>query len=215
VNNLLKEGITRKKIFLTGHPLVDLLNQIRGEIRMPKIKENGLSLRDYYVITLHRDFNTDNKDRLKQILLALGEIAKSRPVVFPVHPRTKKKITKFGLEDLLSTIIATDPVGYTEMLGLIKDARAVLTDSGGIQQEAPLLGTPCITLRENTEWIETLAASVNVLVGASFGKIIRAVSRLDKDYSKTLYGVRHKKDIFGQKGSFSRILDVITEFIKN
>ncbi len=216
VSNLLREGIHKKEVFLTGHPLVDLLYGMRNKIDNASIlKKNNLKHREFYCVTLHRDFNTDNKARLKEILKALAEISKYRLVVFPIHPRTKKMIRSFGLENFLANIMTMKPIGYLEMLSLIKNARVVLTDSGGIQQECPLLGTPCITLRENTEWIETLSDNMNQLVGASHRKIVNTTLKLDKKYDLLLARLRKHKNLFGNVGASERIVNIIANFVKN
>jgi UDP-N-acetylglucosamine 2-epimerase len=214
VSNLLSEGIEKKSIFLTGHPLVDLLEKLKPKIGTKITNQYRISPRGFYVITLHRDFNTDNKDRLKEILVALREIATKKPVIFPIHPRTRKMIREFGLQSLLGNITTLEPVGYLEMLDLIKNARAVLTDSGGIQQEAAILGTPCMTLRENTEWIETLSSSSNVLVGASLKKITETTRRLDNKYEAALKNMKNKH-IFGKKGASKRIISLIVKSVNS
>ena len=126
-------------------------------------------------MTVHRPSNTDNKKHMQSILSALDRSGKT--VVFPVHPRTQKYLKEYGLWDWMpKNIICVDPLGYLDMLNLLSKADKVLTDSGGVQKEAYLSGIPCITLRENTEWVETVEDGWNVLVGADEEKIYSALS---------------------------------------
>jgi len=130
----------------------------------------------FIVLTLHRAENTDNVDRLRGIFRAVKNM--SLRVVFPCHPRTRKKLAEIGLqEEVMGWIhmILVEPLGYYSMLRLVKDAEVVLTDSGGLQKEAFWLGTPCVTLRDNTEWRETIELGMNVLTGADPGKIEEGV----------------------------------------
>lgn len=175
IHNLAKEGIT-SGVTLVGDVMVDAL---RHHIKLAEKKSHiitklGLQKNNYYVATVHRPSNTDNQKNLTSIIEALGELGKT--VVFPFHPRTKKYLDKYGLwESFPDNIKGIDPLGYLDMLNLMKHAEKIITDSGGIQKEAYILGIPCITIRENTEWIETLLGGWNILVGADKGKILNAV----------------------------------------
>ena len=176
VDNLEKEGIT-VGVHLVGDVMVDALEHNRKvAVEKSKIIEKlGINKGQYLVMTVHRPSNTDSRENMTNIITALGEIGKH--VVFAVHPRTRKYLQKYGLwEKMPENIILTDPVGYLDMLMLMSSAEKILTDSGGVQKEAYILGVPCITLRENTEWIETVAEGWNVLVGADKNKIIEAFS---------------------------------------
>ncbi len=148
--------------------------------------------KQYFLVTIHRAENTDNKRKLKNILDALIEIGKCYPVVFPVHPRTKKTLKNFNLlPSNYANIHLIDPVSYFDMLTLEKNARKILTDSGGIQKEAYFLGVPCITLRNETEWIETVKSGNNVIVGTNRKNIVRVAlhsSPVPKYMSRFLYG---------------------------
>jgi UDP-N-acetylglucosamine 2-epimerase len=134
--------------------------------------------KEYYLATIHRAENTDNYERLKNILAAFSKMDKI--VVFPIHPRTKKTINYHGLDDLIGkgSIKVIDPVGYLDMLKLEKNAKAILTDSGGVQKEAFWLKVPCITLRDEIEWVETVNLGWNRLVGSNVEKILEAVRDL-------------------------------------
>ncbi|MDD1697593.1 MAG: UDP-N-acetylglucosamine 2-epimerase (non-hydrolyzing) [Methanoregula sp.] len=175
VDNLKKEGIT-KGVYLTGDVMVDALvhNARIAEKKSHLIKQLGLKKGNYFVATVHRPGNTDEQKNLTAIIAALQESGKT--VVFPVHPRTKKYLIAYGLWDSLpGNIRCIDPLGYIDMLHLMKHAKKILTDSGGIQKEAYVMGVPCITLRDTTEWVETLTGGWNVLVGADEQKILAAV----------------------------------------
>ncbi|HDM76663.1 MAG TPA: UDP-N-acetylglucosamine 2-epimerase (non-hydrolyzing), partial [Deltaproteobacteria bacterium] len=163
VENLKKEGIV-KGVYLTGDVMVDAINQnIRiAEKRSRILKELDLKSKDYFLATVHRAENTDNPERLRSIVEALCEIEN---LVFPCHPRTEKFLRKYGLwEKVEKSITVIKPVGYLDMLVLEKNARKVITDSGGVQKEAYIFKVPCVTLRETTEWVETVEDGWNVLV---------------------------------------------------
>lgn len=168
--NLLREGILKDKIFVTGNTIVDSVYQ-NLVIAMRTVKvlaELGLTPREYFLVTSHRQENVDNRERLGEILRGM-ELIKSEfglTVVFPVHPRTRKMAKLFGLE--LDGIRAIVRLGFLEFLQLETHARLVLTDSGGVQEAACILGVPCVTLRENIERPETAEMGANVLEGADF-----------------------------------------------
>jgi len=172
IDNLAKEGINRG-VHLVGDVMVDALkrNVIIAEKKSRIIHQLGLIKGTYCVATVHRPANTDDKKNLTAILDAFRESGDT--IVFPVHPRTRKYLHEYGLWDSLpGNILCIDPLGYIDMLHLMKHAKKILTDSGGIQKEAYVLGIPCITMRENTEWIETLTGGWNILVGADKHKIL-------------------------------------------
>ena len=151
-----------------------------------------LQPQQYLLATIHRAENTDDYERLKFLLTTLASI--KEPVVLPVHPRTKQAISKAGLAEL-SGIQFIDPVGYADMVALERSARMILTDSGGVQKEAYWLGVPCLTLREETEWTETVEAGWNVLTGVDAQRILKAV-RMFKPPSErpTLYSEGRASD---------------------
>jgi len=135
---------------------------------------------NYYLATLHRAENTDHPKKLTSILEALDEIGKNTPVILPLHPRTKKMIKVYHLFSDFKNIRFIEPVSYLDMLQLEKKAKAILTDSGGVQKEAYWFRTPCFTLREETEWVETIISGWNVLTGTNGKKIVGEVGRLEK-----------------------------------
>jgi UDP-GlcNAc3NAcA epimerase len=175
--NLAAEGIT-EGVHLTGDVMVDALryNIEVAERESAILGTLGLSEGAYSVATVHRAANTDSRERLAAIMAGLGDI--DGPVIFPAHPRTLKYLQAYGLMDALApTIRLIGPLPYLDMLRLMAGARRVLTDSGGVQKEAYILRVPCITMRENTEWVETVEDGWNVLTGADAEKIARAARR--------------------------------------
>jgi UDP-N-acetylglucosamine 2-epimerase len=187
VNNLKREGIT-SGVYLTGDVMVDCLFKYSevAEEKTTILEDLGIDRKKYLVVTVHRASNTDNRANLEQIVDALSEI--SEPIIFPIHPRTRKSLRVFGLYDKLinhRNIKVIQPVGYLEFLRLMKNARKIITDSGGIQKEAYILKVPCITLRENTEWVETVQDGWNVLVGAKKETIVNvcSVEESNKSYN--------------------------------
>jgi UDP-GlcNAc3NAcA epimerase len=175
VDNLLNEGITRGVHFV-GDVMADVLalNRTLASQNSHIITLLALEPGEYYVATIHRPSNTDDPDALSAIIRAFGQV--ELPVVFPVHPRTLKCLEEFGLLSRMpQNIRITEPLGYLNMIQLTGTAKKVLTDSGGIQKEVYMLGVPCITLRENTEWVETLNDGWNVLTGSDEKKIMSAI----------------------------------------
>src|SRR6266566_1765164 len=176
--NLRAEGIPPERIRLVGNIMIDSLYKHLDRSRQSQIKDQlGLKDTNYVVLTLHRPANVDDPMVFGRILEALETISEELPVVFPVHPRTRKTIAELGLEARVETMKGLrliDPVGYLDFLTLYSGARLVLTDSGGIQEETSVLGIPCLTLRENTERPITVTMGTNIIVGSDPGRIIAA-----------------------------------------
>jgi UDP-N-acetylglucosamine 2-epimerase len=158
----------------------------------------------YYLATLHRAENTDNSKRLKSILKALNDIGKDYPVVLPLHPRTKKMMKSYSLFPETQGIKLIDPVSYLDMLKLEKNAKAILTDSGGVQKEAYWLEVPCFTLREETEWVETIHSGWNILVGTGKKRIVEEVRRREGRRRPS-----KKRGIFGDGKASEKIVQII------
>lgn len=188
VSNLAAEGIIQN-VHMIGDVMLDVLNwaKPRVEAGTPEILGRlGLKLRQYVLVTIHRSENTDDQHRLASILNALNAL--EEPVIFPVHPRTRKAIAQSNFQ-LRAHVRMMDPFGYIEMVTLSSSARSILTDSGGLQKEAYWLSVPCITLRDETEWIETVESGWNKLVGADFEKIVKAAGSFAPPVSHhPLYG---------------------------
>jgi UDP-GlcNAc3NAcA epimerase len=173
VKNLAGEGIT-DNVHLVGDIMLDVLHWARDRlVARPSeiLKKLGLEERRYVLVTVHRSENTDDPKRLAEILTALGDL--DDRVVFPVHPRARKAMTTADCR-LSPRVRLIDPVGYLDMVNLTRCARLVLTDSGGLQKEAYWLGVPCVTLREETEWVETVEAGWNTLTGSDRDRIVEA-----------------------------------------
>jgi UDP-GlcNAc3NAcA epimerase len=171
--NLRNEGLPDERLHLVGDVMYDASLFYRDRARQPEWFAGLAAVEDDYVLaTIHRAENTDDRDRLAGILAGLG--AASRPVILPLHPRTRSKIADYGLV-MPDSIHIVAPVGYLEMVWLESNAAIIATDSGGVQKEAYFYGKPCVTLRDETEWVELVEAGWNVLVGADATKISGAV----------------------------------------
>jgi len=177
VDNLAREGLTAA-VHLVGDIMYDaaLLFGQRARQRATILADLGLSPKTYLLATLHRAYNTDDPQVLRQLLTTFAAIAE--PVILPLHPRTRARIAEFGLSPLVDSaqnLRLIDPVGYLDMLQLEQHARLILTDSGGVQKEAYFFAVPCLTLRPETEWVETVAAGWNILVGTDPDRILAAL----------------------------------------
>jgi UDP-N-acetylglucosamine 2-epimerase (non-hydrolysing) len=187
--NLIREGISKDKIFLVGNAMIDSLVKYEKQAERSKtMDELDLKKHSYALITLHRPSNVDDRDNLEIILNAFAEISEKIPLVFPMHPRTRKQLSVFGLEekvDAITNLKLIDPIGYLDFLKLEKYAKFVLTDSGGIQEETTVFGVPCLTLRENTERPITIELGTNQLVELNKDVIVQKVSEiLNEKYKK-------------------------------
>lgn len=174
-DNLKNEGIVEEKICFAGNVMIDNLVYCLKDLPAD-LPYDGLRAKEYALVTLHRPSNVDNPEILKNILRTFQQIAKKLKLVLPLHPRTRKNIQAFHLEHELRPIadsgIVTGPIGYLEMLKLVKESRMVITDSGGIQEETTYLGVPCLTMRENTERPVTIDLGTNLLVGCDMEKLL-------------------------------------------
>ena len=207
IQNLCREGVSASKIHFVGNTMIDSLLAVKEKAECSSILEAlGLrsqsetksmerSIERYALLTLHRPSNVDNRDIFMSILEGLEELAVDCPIVFPVHPRTRQRISEFGLESCRDTtaekcngnrtrspndrkgIIFTDPLGYLDFLCLMKHAALVVTDSGGIQEETTCLGIPCVTVRENTERPVTVEIGTNTLAGTNSENVKDAIRR--------------------------------------
>ena len=206
--NLLKENIQDDKIFVTGNTIVDAVFQ-NGKLATKKLnilKELGLKKEEYFLVTIHRQENSDNKSRFEGILEGLKQLNKKYniPVVYPVHPRAQKKMQEFKL--CSDGIKLVNPLDFFRFLQLEENAKVVLTDSGGVQEETCILGTPCVTLRDNTERPETLDISANILAGTNPKKIVDCVSLM---YTKN----KEWKNPFGTGDAGKKIVKILKKVI--
>jgi UDP-N-acetylglucosamine 2-epimerase len=203
VANLAREGIT-ERVYSVGDIMCDaLLYYGRERCPSPVLERLGLAVRPYALCTLHRAGNTDDADRFGRLWSGLNRLAAELPVVLPLHPRSRKVIEAQRLA-AGPGLHLTEPVGYREMLTLERQARLVVTDSGGVQKEAYLQGVPCLTLRDCTEWPETVAAGWNRLVGADEERLLGAAR------SYLLEGPpRQRPPLYGDGQAGRRILNVL------
>ena len=182
VDNLLHEGHDPSKIHLVGNIMIDTLINSRPFIEQSGILETlGIRKSEFALVTLHRPSNVDHTSDFQKILLALERIQKNLPVVFPVHPRTRKLLNNNELISIINRmphLIICDPLGYFDFGKLVSSSRMVITDSGGIQEETTVYGIPCITIRENTERPVTLWEGTNELAGTDTEKIVQFADQI-------------------------------------
>lgn len=194
IRNLRREGIEADKIHFVGNTMIDTLLKFKRRADSSRslsdlrLRGQGGRPREYALLTLHRPANVDDRKKLKEIVEALSPLSSTMPVVFPAHPRTRTRIEEFGLIDAFSFASPAErgaargkinliaPQGYIDFLSLMKNARIVLTDSGGIQEETTCLGVPCVTIRENTERPVTVRKGTNILAGVEKEGIAKAIA---------------------------------------
>ncbi len=201
VKNLEGEGI-KTGVHLTGDVMYDaaIFNAEVAESRSDIVERLDIDVGNYFLATVHRPANTDQKQNLESIFEAFRSL--EREVILPLHPRTRKALSSLAVP-IPKNVQIIDPIGYLDMLILEKNALAIITDSGGIQKEAYIFGVPCITLREDTEWWETVDAGWNTLVGANSEQIINAVNK-----SKP---TGDRPDLFGDGNAAYKIVDLIKQ----
>jgi UDP-N-acetylglucosamine 2-epimerase (non-hydrolysing) len=175
--NLRKAGINEGQIFFVGNTMIDtLLAQLPNALKPALWDEHSLQTKNYAVLTLHRPSNVDDLDKFSKWMNVIDRVA-AMPIVFPVHPRTMKNFVK--LPEKPANIITCDPLSYLEFIYLLKNAKVVITDSGGVQEETTMLGVPCITLRNNTERPETVTSGTNEMIGDNFVSLEKALNKLN------------------------------------
>ncbi len=178
VKNLEKEGVAENKIFFTGNVMIDTLLKHINNLSAPEFMSN---MDKYCALTLHRPSNVDSLETFSHIVDIIEYVQSKIPVLFPIHPRTRKKAQEFGIYDRLegmNNLKIVPPVGYKEFMYIVKNSEFILTDSGGIQEETTVMGIPCLTMRENTERPETISEGTNVLVSTDREKIVSAVNSI-------------------------------------
>jgi len=205
VQNLKNEGIT-EGVYNVGDVMLDAVeyNKKLAEEKSRILETLGLKPKEFMLATVHRASNTDSRNNLSSIVRAFCSVEDT--IVFPVHPRTRKYLMEYGLWDkLCENVKVVHPVGYLDMLKLEANSRKILTDSGGVQKEAYMLGVPCITMRENTEWVETLEEGWNILVGADYESIINGINK---------YQMINKNNcIFGDGKSSQKVVQYLTNLV--
>ena len=198
LDNLKNEGIT-KGVYKVGDTMMDaLLDALERVDKITLLESKGLEDNGYFLSTMHRAENTDDPERLKALFDALDHAP--LPVILPIHPRTKKALINNGLEPT-GSLRLIKPIGHMEFVGLLANARAILTDSGGVQKEAYMVGTPCITLRDETEWVETVEAGWNRVVGVDTEKI--------KESMDSFHPTSERPPFYGDGKAALEILDIL------
>lgn len=193
VQNLEAEGIT-KGVHCVGDVMYDVALYYRDRARQQSriLNDLKLSAGQFLLATCHRAENTDDAFRLQQILHALSQLAAEIPVVLPLHPRTRKLINERGFSRFIEKITITEPLPFLDMVALEQAAKVILTDSGGVQKEALFYGVPCVTMRDETEWVETVETGWNRLVGADADKILAAAREVRQPAAQSMpYGDGH------------------------
>jgi UDP-N-acetylglucosamine 2-epimerase (non-hydrolysing) len=187
-DNLRKEGISPEKIFFVGNPMIDtLLKHEEKAERSNILSQLGLAPHMYGLATLHRPSNVDNPQVLRELLSALETIQQQITLVLPLHPRMKQRLQDFGFDaqvKAMPNVLITAPLGYLDFLKLMKRARFVLTDSGGVQEETTVLGVPCLTMRENTERPVTVLHGTNRLIGTNPQNIVSAANEILQGHAR-------------------------------
>ena len=204
---LKKEGI-KKNVFLVGDVMADLqLKLQKTNLKSKTLNELKIKPKTYLLATLHRAENTDDVVRLKNIFQAFHDI--SETIIFPIHPRTKKYLKIYKMEKWVSAMTnlkMIDPVSYTENIALLNSAKMVLTDSGGVQKEAYLAKVPCVTLRDETEWVETIKAGWNKLTGAEPKKILKFVKNFPEPKAHPSF--------LGDGYAYQKITQILRDYLK-
>lgn len=208
-HNLLREGISKENIYLVGNTSVDACLRAINLFKRDKL-DKKFEKQDYVLVTIHRQENT-SLNKLKKIINSLNMISKRIKVIFPVHPRTRKILDKNEFK-VNENLRLTDPLGYKDFIGLLGNCRFVMTDSGGIQEEAAILNVPCLILRDNTEWINLVNVGKNVLLGTDEENIIDFVYNILDDEIK-LENMR-KVNYPIKKGASDAIVSILKNKIK-
>ena len=207
VRNLSAEGM-KDGVHNVGDVMFDvaLFYKERAASTSTILKSLGLVRQGFALATCHRAENTDNPKRLKSILAGLEKLAQKMPVVLPLHPRTRKLVADYGLAALLERITLVEPLPFLDMIALEQSARLILTDSGGVQKEAFFYGVPCITMRDETEWVETVDLGYNKLVGADTDLILKAV-----DESLEIPSIKTTASPYGDGRAAEKIISILVD----
>lgn len=186
VKNLEKEGIT-SGVYFVGDVIYDLYLMLQNNFKYDVYKKLNLEENEYILVTLHRDFNVDNKEKLEKMLLELNKISKEKKIVFPIHPRTRKRISEFSLEKHLENFTVIEPIDYLNLMGLVKKSWKVITDSGGLQKEAYFAKKRAVVLMPDTGWRELIEANWNILANEE-NLYEKTFEENNKSYLEGLYG---------------------------
>lgn len=209
-DNLIKEGLPKEIIYLTGNTIVDTLMYVKSKIDKSDILNKlNLDKENYFLVTAHREENVDSKNRLLGIIEGLKKISHEYniPIIFPIHPRTRNRLKQFSLMGKvlrIKNLRIVDPLGYFDLLKLEKNAKLILTDSGGIVEEACILKTPCVSLRDKTDRPESIFVGASALSGCSSEKILETTKKM-------LSKKKNWKNPFGDGKAAKRIVNVIKD----
>lgn len=205
IENLKKEGIT-ENVYFTGDVMYDIFLKMRFKFDYSLMRKLNLQENRFIMMTMHRDFNVDNKEKLEKILMEVSKISREIKIVFPIHPRTKKTIKEFGLEDLVKDVIIIEPIDYLQLMGLTENSYKVVTDSGGYQKEAYFAGKQAVIIMPDTSWRELTDEGLNIL------------SNEDNIYDNVMNSkkVDYIKDIYGDGKAAEKIISLLrTDYLKN
>lgn len=209
--NLMKEGIPNTKIFFVGNIMIDTLYQFLPLAEKSLILENlKIQKNNYILVTLHRPSNVDKQDNLAKIFDAFDKIQREIKIIFPIHPRTRNKLSEFGLNEFvksLKNLILAEPIGYLDFQKLMINSKLVITDSGGIQEETTALKIPCITVRENTERPITVLEGSNEIVGLDMDKLLHLTHKALNDQWKD-----SKIPVFWDGKTSQRVLKILHNY---
>jgi UDP-GlcNAc3NAcA epimerase len=203
ITNLENEGVFTG-LYNVGDVMIDVAMHYQdiAKEKSTILSELGLQSKEFVLATCHRAENTDDPKRLEAIFNALAKISKELPVVLPLHPRTKSLLNGYKLMEKLGHLKVVEPLSFLDMVALELNAKTILTDSGGVQKEAFFYSVPCITLRDETEWVETVDSGMNILVGADQDKILSA-------FYEFTTPVRRISNIYGDGNAASKIIRVL------
>ena len=199
-DNLKKEGIT-EGVYITGDIVYDLFLKMEPHFNHDLLDKLGLEEDNYAVVTLHRDYNVDNREKLESILKNLSRLNKELNLVFPIHPRTQSRVSQFGLEKHLESMIVIEPIDYFHLMGLASKANKVITDSGGLQKEAYFLGVPALVVMPDTGWSELIDEGCNILCNEN------NLYHLAKEFK----GKKARKNIYGMGDSGKKIVKILLD----
>lgn len=208
--NLLKENILGK-IFITGNTIVDAAyqNLAFAEQKSGILSQFDVQPKSYFVLTTHREENVDSPEKLRGIFIGMQKVFEKfkKKIIFLAHPRTQKMIGRFGLQRLVwecEHLVLCDAVGYLDFIILLANAGLIFTDSGGVQQESCIFKVPCVTLRDNTEWAETIELGINILAGTKPDNIVKSAHKI-------LYGKKEWGEPFGDGKAADRIVEIVRQ----
>lgn len=210
VTNLKGEGIT-SGVHLVGDVMYDAALHYSAHARTQSsiLQQCGVMEGQYALATIHRAENTNDPERIKSILSGFGKVSERMPMILPLHPRTRKRINELDLGNMLGDIKVINPVSFIDMVRLEQSAAVIITDSGGVQKEAYFAGVPCITLRDETEWTETVDSRWNTLVGTDSDKLICAV-----ESAVTLHPSRSNEKLYGDGNAARKIIELLLKIVE-